>query len=45
MPYRDKAKEKQKKHELYLKERELLKTAKLAAGIPLDKRKKQGVKN
>lgn len=41
MPYCDKEKEKKKKHELYLKERELLRNAKIAAGIPLDKRKKK----
>jgi hypothetical protein len=40
MPYRDKELEKKKKHELYLRERELLKQAKLAAGIPLDRRGK-----
>lgn len=39
LPYTDKVKEKKKKHELYLKERELIRNAKIDAGIPLDKRK------
>jgi hypothetical protein len=41
MPYRNKEKEKTKKHELYLKERQLIKSAKIAAGIPLDRRIKK----
>jgi hypothetical protein len=45
VPYADKEKEKKKKHELYLKERTLLKQAKIATGLPLDKRKKNQKNN
>ncbi len=43
MPYADKEKEKQLQHRLYLERKELLIKAKLAAGIPLDKRLKSSI--
>jgi hypothetical protein len=43
MPFKDKLKQAEKNHEYYLTRKELLIKAKLAAGIPLDKRKKKPV--
>jgi hypothetical protein len=43
MPFKDKEKQAEKNHEYYLKRKELLNQAKIAAGIPLDKRKKKPV--
>lgn len=40
MPYKNKEMEKQRKHEIYLLNKQILINAKLAANIPLDKRLK-----
>ncbi len=45
MPYKNKAIQKKRQHELYLVRKELLSKAKNLLGIPQDRRKKQGLTN
>jgi hypothetical protein len=40
MPYKDKEKQKQRQHELYLQEKQVIRQAREMLGLPVDRRKK-----